>query len=911
MPAESVGPYRILGRLGAGGMGEVFLAEDTRLRRRVALKTLAPALADRADARERLRREARAAAAITHPNIAAIFDVFESDAGTHIVMEYVEGTSLDVLVQGGPLPVRRVLQIGLQLADALATAHARGVVHRDLKPSNVRLTPEGHVKVLDFGLARTLVPEAGGAPGGSDPTGTLTQTSELVGTPAYMAPEQLRGARGDQRSDVYSLGVILFELLTGRRPFSAPTTIELAVETLTRPAPDVRDLRADVPADLAAVVARAMAKSPQDRVSSTHELRTLLEHVYAGQSPTPMSPAGLPIGAGSLAAPVPSPSDLPLPSPLRPPPRPPSSVWQRLGDRVGPRWLWAAVAVLVLVGGTAVFWPRRAGDPAWRSATPRQAPVVAVLPVAAPAHDEELEATAFGIGDVLSANLAEVPGVQVLGRSETVDALDGRRDVQRVLRELAPAYVVDASLERLSAGLRLAVHVVDRQGTVAWQRAFDGRADDPFGLPRRASLELGGAMVGLGAVTQQALDAAAPRFQKPPTTSREAWANYADAARYAERPDVPGNLARAVALLEAAVQKDRSFALAHAALASAYWAQYAETKDPVWPPRAERSSVEALRLQPTRAETRVALAQMYAATGENDKAFDELRRAAELAPDSDTPHRLLGGLYGDLGRYAEAEPALKRAIELRPGYWRNWSYLGYAYYQAGRYEEALPVYRRLIELQPDTARGYQALGTVLQAMGRTSEALAQYERAVRFNPTPGVLSNLGTLYYFEGRFADATDAYRKAVALEPHDVTVHRNLGDAYARLGRVTAARAAYERAVALAREQLDLNPKAADIRSQMALCEAKLGRLDRASHEHAEALALNPNDKDILYHAAVIATLGGRQDEGASLLLRALERGYSVDMARKDPDVAALRARDDVKASLGPGAGPERKQP
>jgi len=569
------------------------------------------------------------------------------------------------------------------------------------------------------------------------------------------------------------------------------------------------------------------------------------------------------------------------------------------------------VAARVRVGAATVLWPRRVDDGAGGPGAPRLAPVVAVLPVAAPAHDEELEATAFGIGDVLSANLAEVAGVQVLGRAETADALGGRRDLRQVLRELAPAYVVDASLERLTAGLRLAVHVVDRQGSVAWQGAFDGRADDPFGLPQRASLELGGAMVGLGAVTQQALDAAAPRFQKPPTTNRDAWANYADAARYAERPDVPGNLGRAVALLEAAVQKDPSFALAHAALASAYWAQYEETKDPRWPPQAERASVEALRLQPNRAETRIALAQMYAATGEPDKAFDELRRAAELAPDHDAPHRLLGGLYGDLGRHAEAEPALKRAIELRPGYWRNWSFLGYAYYQAGRYEEALPVYRRLIELQPDTARGYQALGTVLQAMGRTSEALAQYEQAVQFNPTTGVLSNLGTLYYFEGRFADAAETYQKAVALEPNDVTVHRNLGDAYARTGRAIAARAAYERAVALARQQLNLNPKAADVRSQMALCEAKLGRLDRAARDHADALALNPNDKDILYHAAVIATLRGRHEEGAALLLRALDHGYSVDMARKDPDVTVLRAHGDVGARLGLDAGPERKRP
>ena len=280
---ESVGPYRVLQKLGEGGMGEVFLATDTRLNRKVALKYLSDPSLDLPRARERLLREARAAAQISHPNIAAIYDIL--DTGTHpcIVMEYVPGESLSQVAGRGPMPVDRVASIGAQLADALAHAHAAGVVHRDLKPANVVLTAEGAVKILDFGVARVLdIDEELAAADEPTREALLSQPGRFAGTPAYMAPEQLAGRTATPLSDIYSLGVTLFELLTSHRPFGGKTTPDLVYQMLSSPVPLPSALNGAVPPVLDAIVAKAMARDPAQRYRSAGEMAADLRRVERG-----------------------------------------------------------------------------------------------------------------------------------------------------------------------------------------------------------------------------------------------------------------------------------------------------------------------------------------------------------------------------------------------------------------------------------------------------------------------------------------------------------------------------------------------------------------------------------------------------------------------------------------------------
>ena len=306
MDQESVGPYRVLQKLGEGGMGEVFLATDTRLNRKVALKYLSEPSLDLPRARERLLREARAAAQISHPSIAAIYDIL--DAGTHpcIVMEYVPGETLSKVAGRGPMPVDRVAAIGAQLADALAHAHAAGVVHRDLKPANVVLTDEGAVKILDFGVARVLdIDEELAAADAPTRETLLSQAGRFAGTPAYMAPEQLAGRAATPLTDIYSLGVTLFELLTSHRPFGGKTTPDLVYQMLSSPVPLPSALNGAVPPVLDAIVAKAMAREPAQRYRSAAEMAADLRRVERGtDTSTDHRRGGLPRGRAPPAEPA-------------------------------------------------------------------------------------------------------------------------------------------------------------------------------------------------------------------------------------------------------------------------------------------------------------------------------------------------------------------------------------------------------------------------------------------------------------------------------------------------------------------------------------------------------------------------------------------------------------------------------
>src|SRR5258706_7056323 len=288
-PGEWVGPYLVLDRLGAGGMGEVYRARDTRLNRIVALKQLSDTALASEVARHRVLREARAAAGLSHPNIATIFDVLDTPAGLVIVMEYVPGESLAARLRRRALSVEQTVRFASQITDALIEAHEHGVIHRDLKPANIHLTPDGKAKILDFGIARSTPDPASGD---AAPDDMSTDAGRVIGTPGYMAPEQLAGGRVDHRTDIYGVGLLMFEMLSGRRPFASPDAVGHALAVFDAHVPRVSSLVADVPADLDELIARAMARNPKDRFGTARELSEALAQAGRGLSDAETVTAG-------------------------------------------------------------------------------------------------------------------------------------------------------------------------------------------------------------------------------------------------------------------------------------------------------------------------------------------------------------------------------------------------------------------------------------------------------------------------------------------------------------------------------------------------------------------------------------------------------------------------------------------
>jgi serine/threonine-protein kinase len=853
MAEALVGPYRILERLGAGATGVVFLAEDTRLHRRVALKTLSgTARTDASEVRRKLLREARAAARLNHPNIAAVYDVLESEEGVHIVMEYVPGTTLAARIRQGALSHMEVLDIALQLTAALGHAHAQGVVHRDLKPANIMFGGGGQAKILDFGLARLQDVGLGSLALGSSEAST--EVRQIVGTPPYMPPEHLRGAAVDARGDVYSLGVTLFELLTGRRPFETSDRMTLADAILTAPTPRARSLSPELPSGLDDVVYRAMARDPIARYPSAAKLESDLSRIRADVTDTPTRSEGWP-----------------------------------LGNARGKRWLrgTALATVAVVAGLYGMLGPVRQifrrTPPSATSTTPGPH-VVAVLPLAGAAGDPQTESLAAGVADALITRLSKVPDLTVVSRAGTLKYRDREQQPAAIAKELGATMLVDGLVQRSGDRLRVTVSLLGpASNLVLWQEDYDATFAEVFTLQREVAAAV--------ARELRLRPPAARTTESPPTDDLDAFADFAQARSFLERPDVKDNLERSIKLFQGAIRRDPRFARAHAGLGEAYWRKYQASRDEKWAVEARDAVNEALRLDPNDVSVRVSLAAVYRARGRSAQAVEELQKVIVSRPESDDAHRQLGQLLVEAGRLEEGLQEMNAAIRLRPDYWGHHHTLGAAYYGAGRYGDAVAAFRRVTELQPDNGWGFHMLATSYHALNDTANAKRNYLHAIRLG-TPNAHGNLGILYLDEGDVARALEQFQAAVQLAPDSARNQHNLGDAFARLGDTGRATAAYRQAARLSADEVRVDPRNAPALAVLGIVEAKLGQYRDAVLHVARAISLAPRDPDVRYAEAVVRTLNGQREQGLVALEAAVAAGYSRERLGRDPDLSPLRS-------------------
>jgi eukaryotic-like serine/threonine-protein kinase len=848
MALSTVGPYRVLERLGAGANGEVFLAEDTRLQRRVALKTLSgTAGADAAELRRRLLREARAAARLNHPHIAAVYDVLESDEGVHIVMEYVKGATLSAQVRQSPPAPMQVLDMALQLSDALAHAHGVGVIHRDLKPANIVVGPDGQAKILDFGLARLHAVDLGSAPLSSSELSI--DARHTVGTPPYIPPEHLSGAPVDERGDVYSFGVTLFEALTGRRPFEPTGGRGLADAILSAPTPRPRTLCPEVPAGLDAIVFKAMARAPAERYASAAEMRADLRRLASGITDTPtqsrpvVAPRGMSrrkaLGAGAAAVAV-------------------------------------GLAIYAALGAGVRPAPAASGDGA-------AARVVAVLPFEGAGVDASTESLATGVADSLITTLSRVPGLTVVSRASTLKYRDRKLEPEAIATELGATLLVDGSVQKSGERLRISVGVLEPGNKAAlWQNTYDGAYTDVFSLQRE---------VAEAVASELRLPVRKGRGDDRPTADIEAFADYAQARAFLERADIKENLDRSIGLFDSAIRKDPRFARAHAGLGEAFWRKYQSTRDEKWSIQARDAINEALRLDAGDDSVRLSLATIYRGMGRTDRAIEELISVVRTSPHSDEAHRQLGSAYLAAGKTEPGIDQLREAIRLRPNYMVHHHALGTAYYAAGRFAEAARSFQRIIDLQPDSAIGYSLLGSARHAMDDLEGAAILYERAAALG-SANAHANLGSLQFGRGRYDEAARAYAQAIARDPQAPLLHLNLADAYTRLGRAADALASYRRALELSQAQVRVNPTDTRAVARLAVIESKLGQEKDAERHIREAVQREPRNMDVHFYRAVVAVRANRLDEALDALDEAIRCGYSRKRASSDPDLAPLRS-------------------
>ncbi len=870
MTGAAVGPYRILEKLGAGGMGEVFLGHDPRLERRVALKCLTAKEANSPEGHARVLREARAVARLTHPNIAGVYDVLEDGGHTYIVMEYVEGISLAAHIAGGRRPAAEVRSVGRQLASALTAAHAQGVIHRDLKPSNIQLMSDGSIKVLDFGVARLITASALTVDSTTDVQHHDVTVRGNPGTPIYMAPEQLIGHPADARSDLYSAGVILFLMATGRRPYPETTAVTLALAMNAAPPPAARSIDPLIPVELSDTIGRLLQRNPADRIQSARELEAALASMSGTSSATrPVrGVSGRLFGGRSR-----------LPAPLV--------------------WTLATAATALVVLGLVVLSPLRQGIGLGGPTGPQPSIVLGMLPVETPGGEPEAEYLGASMASVIAGNFGSVPHVTVLSRLSTAPYTRDRDGYAAMQHALGVTHVLVLSLNRVKPAPQLIARLY-RPGTSqpVWNEKFRG---DALAVERDMLSGLGRTLER-GEPRHRFTSDEWNRLRKLPTTSGAALVAHAEARALLDHtvPDYD----RCLTLLQQATALDPQFTLAWATLGDAYWSRYQLAKDVADVTKATDALRRAIAIDPESAPVYYSLGDMQYRRGQLGDAERSFRRALQLQPDYDSAQRGLAQVLAGSGRLEEAEALLHEALRATRSV-SNYFMLGTIEYRAGRYAAAADAFKQATEAAPDNAGAYTMLGNSQYILRDLQQAVGNFEHAVRLGPTAAAHANLALVYYDSGRYHDALQAYEQALQRDPKSVTNHRNIGDVYARLGRTAESRAAYERAIELSDELLAVNPNDVRTIGLVALCEAKLGRKSEAERHAAEAVAVDSANREAWQRSAEVHALLRQPDAALRDLTIAIARGFDPQMARIDDDLAPLRKlprfEEILKASPG----------
>lgn len=837
---ERFGPYHVLGTIGAGGMGEVYVAHDPRLGRKVAIKILPQRLSRDRDTLNRFTQEARSASALNHPNIVTIHEVGSANDAPYIVMEYIDGRDLRSYIDEGPMGIRQTLEIGAQIADGLAAAHERGIIHRDLKPENIMVTRDGYVKILDFGLAKMMAPTAEG-----DNTQALeipaTNPGTILGTVGYMSPEQATGKTIDFRSDQFGFGSILYELLTGKEPFAGETAIDTLAAILHKhPEPIVRVLPG-APPQLSDMIRRLMSKSSESRYASTRdlagELRMLRDRVIAEES-----------GFHDL-------------KPRR--------------SRRASLAIAASIVLALIIGGTVYIARQQAAEARTEAgqgiaALPAPTTQLAVVRFKDLTGAPNGQLIVDGFAETLSSRLARYPNVQILRPGSDVAV---STDSRSIANELGANYVLTGSMMREGDRIRVTYAVIDVRGGREWRDLVEGTADTIFDVQDNVAEKVAGNL-DLGRASSVAtIDPAVSQLR------------YLEAVGHLLRYDDDASLRKAIGILEELGPS----APIQATLARAYLHRFLNTRDTEYASVASAAAERALKLDPQNIEVNITLGEIRRETGRHSESVQAFLRALAQQPNNADAVLGLAETYKAAGDNSNAEASYKRAIELRPRYWGGYNKLGVFYFIRGRLEEAATMFRKVVELSPDNLRGYNNLGGIYQRLGRYDDAIRVFTDSIARNPSGQAYSNLGTCYYFTGRFQDAAAAFRKAVELVPHDFLYWRNLGDAYRWIpGEEANARRAYLRAIELARETIKVNPSDSNAHSSLAVALAKVGDPQNARAESLRALELDPKNAPLVYEAAVVANIANSQDEAAARLEQVLRLGHNPDDIRRDPEFA-----------------------
>ncbi len=834
------GRFAILALVGAGGMGQVYKATDTKLKRVVAIKRMAPRLQQNDVDRRRFLREAQQASSLNHPNIAGIYDVVEEGGEIFLIMEYVEGKPLRAAMHDGKIfETEDFFRVASQGLEGLGAAHEKGILHGDIKPENIMLTPDGRVKVLDFGVARRF--SLGGSNDATLTAATLTGGMS-GGTPAYMAPEVLTQKPYDGRADLFSLGLVCYEMLGGQQPFETDSLAGTMASVLHKDPPPIEQVNPKVSASISSILQTMLAKDPAQRYSTARDVLIDLRRVQQGDDP---------VFAAATAS-------------LKKP-----------GFRFG-RAAVIAVAAALLAVAALYLGSRMRGSPGGTTSQPagEKTATLAVLPFSPIEGNPKLTALGQGVVESVSAKLG------LLTQDRAFEIVSSR-----YLQEKGVTSLPEAS-SQFGANLGLVVTLQESgqllQVSYSIFNARNGVAvgGDSITLPSSDAI---GVEDDIAQGTVKAL-----RLKLRPeeqaalsihgTDKPEAYKYYLQARGYLLAYTKSENVDNAIVMAGEALKLDPNFGQAKAILGEAYWRKYWHTKQPRLPKLATIECNNAVALGNAGAAGHICLGLVNDGTGKYAAAASEFQRALDLEPANEDAYLGLALAFEHQGSVNEAEKTYQRAIGAHPNSSVAYNALGRFYNSRNEYDKALAMFRKVIELAPEGYGAYVNLGATYTNMGRYADAIEPLKKSIAIRPFYGAYVNLGTAYFGLDKFADAAAAYEQANKLNSSQYITWGNLGDARKYLGDKSAAQTAYLKAVELAREELKVNARDPDVLSSLASYYSELGERKNALLYLGQSLQYGNNDKDILLDTAGVYNNLGETGLAVEWLGKAVRAGYPV---------------------------------
>lgn len=743
--------YRIVSKLGAGGMGEVYLAQDTKLNRKVALKILPPELAANRDRMRRFVQEAQAAAALNHPNIAHIYEIGESDDRNFIAMEFVDGVTLRAKIHDEKSDLRTLLKHLLQVADGLAKAHGSGIVHRDLKPDNIMITVDGHAKVLDFGLAKLLETR----PESTDETGEAATAlmpvqhstpGVVMGTVGYMSPEQAKAKPVDQRSDIFSFGCILYEAATGRKPFAGDSVVDTLHKIIHDPAPAISDFNPSASPELQRVIRKCLAKEPAKRYQTIRDTANDLEELIEEMKGMPIMERSVAPSTSASTRSGPGGTDqyVRAETTVSSTHSPSSSAEYIVSEFKRHKFVVALVLVLLVGSAVGLFLYKNAGNRGTAIDS------IAVLPFQNRSSDADTEYLSDGLAESLIYRLSQLPNLKVSPTSSVMRYKGKNTDIDQIARELEVDAVMSGRVSQRGEDLTISVELVDaRTKKLIWAEKYDRKMSDLLATQR----EIATAITQKLELKLSGNDAKG--ITKRYTDSNDAYQLYLK-GRYSFAKRTKDDTLRAIEYFRQAIKLDPKFALAYARISETYGSMpaypYLSPKEAF--PQAKAAAQQALEIDPTLPEAHTFLAYSLVIYDWNwVEAERSFQRAIELDPNNSAAHFRYGQIYlAPTGRVDEALTEIKRGLDLEPLDINMGATLAWAYSVARQDDKALEQAKKTYDLDPVHPIGRWILSQIYTDTGRYQEAISLSEQWLQTDPTNQfALRDAGIAYAKAGR----------------------------------------------------------------------------------------------------------------------------------------------------------------